>query len=45
LQSGAADAASIAVTSAMSAVELVAGLLLAQLFVTPSHLHRRRARA
>lgn len=40
LQSDAADAATIAVTSVVAAVELVAGLLLAQLFFTPIE-HRR----
>ena len=40
LQSDAADGASIAVNSVIAAVELVAGLLLAQLFFTP--VERRR---
>ncbi|MBD5655231.1 MAG: threonine/serine exporter family protein [Candidatus Eremiobacteraeota bacterium] len=37
LQSNAADAAGIAVTSVVAAVEIVAGILLAQLFVAPPH--------
>lgn len=40
LQSDAADAASIAVNSVVAAVEIVAGLLLAQLIVSPIHRHR-----
>jgi len=39
VQSNTADAASIAVNSAFAAVEIVAGLLLAQLFIAPSHRH------
>jgi len=39
LQSNTAGAASIAVNSIFAAVEIVAGLLLAQLFITPSHRH------
>lgn len=37
LQSDAADAASIAANSAIAAVEIVAGLLLAQVFFSPVH--------
>ena len=37
LQSQAADAAGIAVNSVIAAVEIVAGILLAQLFVAPPH--------
>jgi uncharacterized membrane protein YjjP (DUF1212 family) len=39
LQSNTAGAASIAVNSIFAAVEIVAGLLLAQLFITPAHRH------
>jgi uncharacterized membrane protein YjjP (DUF1212 family) len=39
LQSNTADAAGIAVNSIFAAVEIVAGLLLAQLFITPAHRH------
>ena len=39
LQSNTADAVGIAVNSIFAAVEIVAGLLLAQLFVTPAHRH------
>jgi uncharacterized membrane protein YjjP (DUF1212 family) len=39
LQSNTADAAAIAVNSVFAAVEIVAGLLLAQLFLTPAHRH------
>jgi len=39
LQSNASGAVAIAVNSVLAAVEIVAGLLLAQLFLTPSHRH------
>jgi uncharacterized membrane protein YjjP (DUF1212 family) len=39
LQSNNADAAAIAVNSIFAAVEIVAGLLLAQLLLAPAHLH------
>lgn len=39
VQSNTADAAGIAVNSVFAAVEIVAGLLLAQLFIAPSHRH------
>jgi uncharacterized membrane protein YjjP (DUF1212 family) len=39
LQSNTAEAVGIAVNSIFAAVEIVAGLLLAQLFITPAHRH------
>jgi uncharacterized membrane protein YjjB (DUF3815 family) len=39
VQSNTADAAGIAVNSVFAAVEIVAGLLLAQLFIAPAHRH------
>ena len=39
LQSNSAGAVAIAVNSVFAAVEIVAGLLLAQLFVMPAHRH------
>jgi uncharacterized membrane protein YjjB (DUF3815 family) len=39
VQSNTADAAGIGINSVFAAVEIVAGLLLAQLFIAPTHRH------